>query len=76
MNRAMDQVGQVTQRNAAAAEELAGTAEQLVAQAEVLAETIAFFRFEGAPISLPSARRPLAIDQPRAPRALMRARAH
>jgi methyl-accepting chemotaxis protein len=76
INRAMAQVDDVTQRNAAAAEELAGTAEQLVAQAEVLAETIAFFRFEGAPISLPSARRPLAIDQPRAPRALMRARAH
>jgi methyl-accepting chemotaxis protein len=76
INRAMAQVDDVTQRNAAAAEELAGTAEQLVSQAGVLAETIAFFRSEGGPSSLPPARRPLAIDQPRAPRALVRARAH
>jgi len=44
INRAMMLVDQVTQRNAAAAEELASTAEEMSAQAEGLEQLIAFFR--------------------------------
>lgn len=43
VNRAMSQVDQVTQRNAAAAEELASTAEEMAAQAEALRQLIDFF---------------------------------
>jgi methyl-accepting chemotaxis protein len=43
INRAMMLVDQVTQRNAAAAEELASTAEEMSAQAEGLEQLIAFF---------------------------------
>jgi methyl-accepting chemotaxis protein len=42
-------VDQVTQRNAAAAEELSSTAEELAAQAEALQALVAFFRFRGTP---------------------------
>lgn len=48
MNRAMAQVDQVTQSNAAAAEELASTAEELMRQAGNLEKRISFFRV-GAP---------------------------
>ncbi|WNG26509.1 HAMP domain-containing protein [Cystobacter fuscus] len=44
MNRAMEQVDQVTQRNASAAEELSSTAEELAAQAESLQQMMTFFR--------------------------------
>jgi methyl-accepting chemotaxis protein len=44
INSALSQVDQVTQRNAAAAEELASTAEEMVAQAESLSQLIDFFR--------------------------------
>jgi methyl-accepting chemotaxis protein len=44
INRAMGQVDQVTQRNAAAAEELASTAQEMSAQAEALQQLVAFFR--------------------------------
>jgi methyl-accepting chemotaxis protein len=43
VNKAMSQVDQVTQRNAAAAEELASTAQELTAQAEALQQLMAFF---------------------------------
>ena len=43
MNRAMVQVDQVTQRNAAAAEELSATAEELSAQAAALEQLVSFF---------------------------------
>jgi methyl-accepting chemotaxis protein len=36
----------VTQRNASASRELAGTAQELAGQAEVLRSTIAFFKVE------------------------------
>ena len=50
MNRAMEQVDQVTQRNASAAEELSATAEELSAQAESLQRMMTFFRLEeGSP---------------------------
>jgi methyl-accepting chemotaxis protein len=44
MSRAMTQVDQVTQRNAAAAEELSGTAEEMSAQAETLQQLVAYFQ--------------------------------
>jgi hypothetical protein len=40
----MNQVGLVTQRNAAGAEQLSSTAEELASQAEALQEMISFFR--------------------------------
>ena len=44
MNKAMQHVDQVTQRNASASEELASTAEELSAQAEALSQLVSFFR--------------------------------
>lgn len=44
INQAMLQVDHVTQRNAAAAEELSATSEEMAAQAEALRELTAFFR--------------------------------
>jgi len=44
VSKAMTQVDQVTQRNAAAAEELSSTAEQMRAQAESLQKLMSFFR--------------------------------
>lgn len=44
INRAMSQLDQVTQRNAAAAEELSTTAEEMNSQAEVLQQAVALFR--------------------------------
>ncbi len=46
MNRAMVLVDQVTQRNASAAEELSGTAEEMSAQAEALQRLVAFFHVD------------------------------
>lgn len=46
INQAMGQVDQVTQRGAAAAEELASTATELAAQAESLQRLVAFFRVD------------------------------
>ena len=43
MNRAMSQLDQVTQRNAAAAEELSSTAEEMSSQATTLQDAISFF---------------------------------
>lgn len=44
--KVMGQVDQVTQRNATAAEELSGTAEEMASHAEMLAELVQFFRLE------------------------------
>jgi methyl-accepting chemotaxis protein len=44
INKAMNEVDRVTQRNAAAAEELASTAEEMSAQAESVRQIIAFFK--------------------------------
>jgi methyl-accepting chemotaxis protein len=46
INRAVTQVDEVTQRNAAAAEELASTADTLAGQAEALQQMMAFFKVE------------------------------
>jgi methyl-accepting chemotaxis protein len=44
VNKAMSQLDEVTQHNAAAAEELSSTAEELAAQSEALQQLMAFFR--------------------------------
>jgi methyl-accepting chemotaxis protein len=49
VSRAMASVDQVTQRNAAAAEELSATAEELSAQAEALQQLMEFFRLRDLP---------------------------
>ena len=52
INRAMTQVDQVTQRNAAATEELASTAEEMAAQSEALQQLVSYFKvtaLEGGP---------------------------
>ena len=47
MNRAMNQVDSVTQRNASAAEELASTAEEMASQAEAMRDLMGFFNVVG-----------------------------
>ncbi len=47
INKAMNQVDQVTQRSAASAEELASTAEEMNSQAELLQQLVSFFRLAG-----------------------------
>jgi methyl-accepting chemotaxis protein len=59
MNKAMQHVDQVTQRNASASEELASTAEEMSAQAEALQLRVSFFQVRegsgrgGRPVSRP-----------------------
>ncbi len=48
INKAMGMVDQVTQRNAAAAEELASTSEEMSSQAESLQQLMGFFQLAGA----------------------------
>ena len=48
INRSLTQVDQVTQRNAAASEQLASTAEEMAAQADGLRSLVEFFRTAGA----------------------------
>jgi methyl-accepting chemotaxis protein len=59
INRAMSQLDQVTQRNAAAAEELSSTAEEMNSQAVTLQEAISFFTIRQ------SAATPAAEPQPK-----------
>lgn len=44
INRAISQVDTVTQRNAASAEELSSTSDELASQAKLIAETMSFFK--------------------------------
>jgi methyl-accepting chemotaxis protein len=61
INKAMGQVDEVTQRTAAAAEELSATAEEMSAQSESLQQLVAFFREEAQPPSgRPAAAPPMA----------------
>ena len=46
INDAMTQLDQVTQQNAAAAEELASSSEELAAQGEVLKQTVRYFKVD------------------------------
>jgi methyl-accepting chemotaxis protein len=48
INRAIQQLDNVTQQNSAAAEELSATAEGLASQANMLLQTIAFFKTDSA----------------------------
>jgi methyl-accepting chemotaxis protein len=61
MSNAMFQVDQVTQRNAAAAEELSSTAEELSAQSESLMQQVGFFKLGEHGAGQGSARLPAAI---------------
>jgi methyl-accepting chemotaxis protein len=54
INKAMNQVDQVTQRNASAAEELASTAEELSSQADALQRLVGFFRVGAATHARPT----------------------
>ncbi|HEX6769501.1 MAG TPA: methyl-accepting chemotaxis protein, partial [Candidatus Binatia bacterium] len=49
VNKAMNQMDQVTQRNASAAEELSGTADQMASQAASLQQLLSAFRIDNAP---------------------------
>jgi methyl-accepting chemotaxis protein len=61
INRAMSQLDGMTQRNAAAAEELSTTAEEMNSQAETLQDAIAFFRVDDEQLPVtPSTFAPLA----------------
>ncbi len=53
INKAIAMMDQTTQRNAAAAEELASTAEELNAQAESLQHLMSFFKSDGMPDASP-----------------------
>jgi methyl-accepting chemotaxis protein len=53
VNKAMNQMDQVTQRNASAAEELSGTADQMATQAASLQQLLNAFRIENTPDSGP-----------------------
>ena len=65
INRAMSQLDQVTQRNAAAAEELSSTAEEMNSQASTLQEAISFFKVHGTNDSdVTSAPQPKAPARP------------
>jgi methyl-accepting chemotaxis protein len=60
INRAMSQLDQVTQRNAAAAEELSSTAEEMNSQASTLQDAISFFTIHkpADPAAAPAPRKP------------------
>jgi len=63
VNRAIQQLDTVTQRNSASSEQMSATSEELAAQAEALRQTIAYFRVEPehAPLAAgPGRRRALA----------------
>jgi methyl-accepting chemotaxis protein len=60
INRAVGQADSVTQRNAAAAEEIAATATDLARQAEALEQLIGFFKLTEAPNTAPPPRRAAA----------------
>jgi len=62
INKAMTQVDQVTQRNAAGAEQLASTAEEMASQADALQQLMAFFRVDGT-----EGRRPSDVPLPKLP---------
>jgi len=55
INKAMNQVDQMTQRNASSAEEMSATAEEMSAQADFLQQLVGFFQVKGESGSLPEA---------------------
>jgi methyl-accepting chemotaxis protein len=56
VTRALGQVDEITQRNAAAAEELAAMAEEMSAQADTLQRQVSFFSVKGDGVPAPSYR--------------------
>jgi methyl-accepting chemotaxis protein len=64
INRAMSQLDQVTQRNAAAAEELSSTADEMNSQASTLQEAISFFKVHGTNGSGTTSAPPTATVRP------------
>ena len=60
VTNAITQMDQVTQRNAAAAEELSGTAEQMANQATILQQLLSAFRIDNAPGKKPAQADPYA----------------
>lgn len=61
VNKAMTEMDRVTQRNAAAAEELSSTAEEMASQAERLQQLMAFFRVDATanqPNLVPQSKKP------------------
>jgi methyl-accepting chemotaxis protein len=67
INQAMSQVDQVTQRNAAAAEELSSTAEQMATHASSLQNLVAFFRLHSTSPSAPALRSTIDANEEPAP---------
>ncbi|NUQ19953.1 MAG: HAMP domain-containing protein [Gemmatimonadaceae bacterium] len=63
VTRALGQVDEITQRNAAAAEELAAMAEEMSAQADTLQRQVSFFRVKGDGVPAPAYR--ATLDQER-----------
>ena len=64
ISRAIGQVDQVTQRNAAAAEELSSTSQELAAQATALRQLMTFFRVSPGSSTEPSAPAPAPEQHP------------
>ena len=56
VTRALGQVDEITQRNAAAAEQLAAMAEEMSAQADTLQRQVSFFSVKREPVAAPSYR--------------------
>ncbi|MBU8895193.1 hypothetical protein DRW03_02880 [Corallococcus sp. H22C18031201] len=68
ISQAMGRMDQVTQRSAAAAEELSSTAEEMAQQAQGLSEMVAFFQVShDGPLGLPARHARAAPVAPRAP---------
>ncbi|MBJ6766085.1 HAMP domain-containing protein [Myxococcaceae bacterium JPH2] len=68
ISQAMGRMDQVTQRSAAAAEELSSTAEEMAQQAQGLSEMVAFFQVShDGPTGLPARHARIAPVAPRAP---------
>jgi len=72
VNKAMNQMDQVTQRNASAAEELSGTADQMASQAANLQQLLSAFRIDrglaqGTPDGAPGAQLRSGQGHPSAP---------
>ena len=56
VTRALGQVDEITQRNAAAAEQLAAMAEEMSAQADTLQRQVSFFSVKNEPVPVPAYR--------------------
>ena len=66
VTRALGQVDEITQRNAAAAEELAAMAEEMSAQADTLQRQVSFFRVKGDGVPAPGYRAMLEQERGKA----------